>query len=132
MAKRMLHPQEAKRWPSAEAHTFMKKFLTLIPEQRKKLESDLYLEPFLKEYERNPSFKQAFDFKTKMFGSLKSQKMSLVLLFKLLERLLEVKQQVDDTLDMSKAVVALVGHLDVTYHTTQILLKVSLEVRTIS
>ena len=48
-----------------------------------------------------------------MFGSLKSQRMSLVPLFKLLDRLVEVKQQVDDTLDMSKAVVAPVGHPDV-------------------
>ena len=112
-AEKVLHPQEAVRWPSAEAHTFMKKYLTLIPEQRMRLESDLYLEPFLKEHERNPSFKQAFDFKTKMFGSLKSQRTSLVPLFKLLDRLVEVKQQVDDTLDMSKAVVAPVGHPDV-------------------
>ena len=64
----------------------MEKYLTLIPEQRMKLESDLYLEPFLKEHERNPSFKQAFDFKKKMFGSLKSQRTSLVPLFKLLDR----------------------------------------------
>ena len=35
------------------------------------------------------------------------------MLFKLLERLVEVKQQVDDTLDMSEAVVAPVGHPDV-------------------
>ena len=92
MAKRVLHPLEAERWPSVEANTFMKKYLTLIPEQRQKLESDLYMEPFLKEHKRNPSFKQAFDFKTKMFGSLKSQRTSLVLLFKLLDRLVEVKQ----------------------------------------
>ena len=113
MAKRVLHPPEAERWPSAEANAFMKKYLTLIPEQRQQLESDLYMEPFLKEHERNPSFKQAFDFKTKMFGSLKSQRTSLVLLFKLLDRLVEVKQQVDDTLDMSKAVIAPLGNADV-------------------
>ena len=86
MAKRVLYPPEAERWPSAEANAFMKKYLALISEQRQQLESDLYMEPFLKEHERNPSFKQAFDFKTKMFGSLKSQRMSLVLLFKLLDR----------------------------------------------
>merc|ERR1712240_677876 len=91
----------------------MKKYLTLIPEQRRTLKSDLYLEPFLKEHKKNLSFKQAFDFKTKMFGSLKSQRTSLVSLFKLLDRLVEVKQQVDDTLNMSKAVVAPVGHSDV-------------------
>ena len=48
-----------------------------------------------------------------MIGSLKGQRTSLVPLFMLLDRLVEVKQQVDDTLDMSKAVVALVGHPDV-------------------
>ena len=80
------------------------------------LESDLYLEPFLKEHEKNPSYKQAYDFKTKMFGSLKAQRTSLVPLFKLLDRLVEVKQQVDDTLDMSKAVVAPVGYLGVAHN----------------
>ena len=44
-----------------------------------------------------------------MFGSLKAQRTALVPLFKLLDRIVEVKQKVDDTLDMSKAVVALVG-----------------------
>ena len=91
MAKRVLHPPEAERWPSAEANAFMKKYLTLIPEQRQQLESDLYVEPFLREHERKSSFKQAFDFKTKIFGSLKGQRTSLVPLFKLLDRLVEVK-----------------------------------------
>ena len=53
------------------------------------------------DYEKNSSYKQAYDFKTKMFGSLKAQRTSLVILFKLLDRLVEVKQQVDDTLDKS-------------------------------
>ena len=48
-----------------------------------------------------------------MFGSLKAQRTALVPLFKLLDRLVEVKQKVDDTLDMSKAVVAPVSHRDV-------------------
>ena len=48
-----------------------------------------------------------------MFGSLKAQRTTLVPLFKLLDRIVEVKQKVDDTLDMSKAVVAPVGHPDV-------------------
>ena len=60
MAKRVLHLPEAERWPSPEANAFMKKYLTLIPEQRQQLESDLYMEPFLKEHEINPSFNQAF------------------------------------------------------------------------
>ena len=77
------------------------------------LESDLYLEPFLKEYEKNLSYKQAYDFKTKIFGSLRAQRTALVPLFKLLDKIVEVKQKVDDTLDMSKAVVAPVGHTEV-------------------
>ena len=42
MAKRVLHPQEAERWPFAEAYAFMKKYLTLIQDQKMRLESDLY------------------------------------------------------------------------------------------
>ncbi len=86
MAKRVLYPPEAERWPSAEASAFMKKYLTLVPDQKMNLESDLYLEPFLKEQEKNPSYKQAYDFKTKMFASLKAQRTSLVPLFKWLDR----------------------------------------------
>ena len=41
MAQRVFHPLEAERWPSKEANAFMNKHLTLIPEQRKELESDL-------------------------------------------------------------------------------------------
>ena len=47
-----------------------------------------------------------------MFGSLRAQRSALVPLFKLLDKIVEVKQKVDDTLDMSKAVVAPVGHPD--------------------
>ena len=113
MAKRVFHPPEAERWPTAEANAFMKKYLTLIPSQKIDFESDLYQEPFLKEFEKNPLYKQAFDLKTKMFGSLRSQRSSLVSLFKLLDKVAEVKQLVNDTLDMSMAVVAPVGHPDV-------------------
>ena len=38
-----------------------------------------------------------------MFGSLKAPRTALVPLFKLLDRLVEVKQKLDDTPDMSKA-----------------------------
>ena len=41
MAKRVLDPPEAERWPFAKANNYMKKYLTLIPEQSRKLESDL-------------------------------------------------------------------------------------------
>ena len=52
MAKRVFHPPEATRWPTAEANAFMKKFPTLIPSQKVELESDLYQEDFLKEHEK--------------------------------------------------------------------------------
>ena len=65
MAKRVFHPPEAERWPTKEANTFMAKNLTLVPEQKMELESDLNQEAFLKDFEKNPSYKQAFDFKTK-------------------------------------------------------------------
>ena len=64
----------------------MNKHLTLIPEQRKELESDLTQETFLKDYEKNPSFKASFEFKTKMFTSIKSQRTSLVPLFRLIDK----------------------------------------------
>ena len=70
----------------------------------------------MQEHEKNPSYKQAFDFKTKMFSSLKSQRTSLVPLFKLLDKVAEVKQTVDDTVDMSKAVVTLEGHHEVSHN----------------
>ena len=57
MTKRVLHLPEVERWPSGEASAFMKKYLTLVPDQRMNLESDHYLEPFLKKHEKNPSYK---------------------------------------------------------------------------
>ena len=48
-----------------------------------------------------------------MFGFLEASRTSLILLFKLRDRLVEVKQLVDDILDRSKAVIAPVGHPDV-------------------
>ena len=48
-----------------------------------------------------------------MFCSFKAQRTSLVPWYKLLDRLVEVKQQVYNTLDMSKAVIAPVGHSEI-------------------
>ena len=83
----------------------MAKNLTLIPEQKMELESDLTQEAFLKDFEKNPSYKQAFDFKTKMFAWMKSQRASLVPLFRLTDQVTQVKQHVDETLDICGAVV---------------------------
>ena len=106
-AQRVFHPTEV--WLTEDANTFMTKHLTLIPEQRKELESDLVQESFLKDYEKTPGYKASFEFKTKMFASMRSQRTSLVPLFKLTDFLAKVKQQVDETLDISVAVVVLDG-----------------------
>ena len=52
MAKRVFHPPEAERWPTKEANAFMAKNLTLVPEQKIELESDLNQEAFLKDFEK--------------------------------------------------------------------------------
>ena len=49
------------------AQAFMAKNLTLIPHQGKELESDLIQESFLKDHEKDLAYKQAFDFKNRMF-----------------------------------------------------------------
>ena len=81
MAQRMFHPPEV--WLTKDAITFTTKHLTLIPEQRKELESDLVQESFLKDYEKTPGYKASFEFKTKMFPFMRSQRTSLVPLFQL-------------------------------------------------
>ena len=105
MAKRVFHLPEAEIWPTKEANAFMNKHITLVPEQRKDLESDLTQESFLKNFEKSPSYKANFEFKTKMFASMKSQRTSLVPLFRLTDSVTQVKQHVDETLDISGAVV---------------------------
>ena len=72
MAQRVFHPQAV--WITKDANAFMSKNLTLVPEQRKELESDLVQESFLKDYERVPGYKASFKFKTKMFASMRSQR----------------------------------------------------------
>ena len=88
-----------------DANAFMNKHLTLVPKQRRELESDLFQENFLKDFEKNPRYKASFDFKTKMFALMMSQRTSLVPLFKLTDFLARVKQHVDETLKISGTVV---------------------------
>ena len=83
----------------------MTKNLTLIPGQKRELESDLVQESFLKDFEKVPGYKASFEFKNKIFASMWSQRTSLVPLFKLGDTVTRVKMQVDDTLDSSGAVV---------------------------
>ena len=87
---KVFHPLEAERWPTKEANAFMNKHITLVPEQRKDLESDLTQESFLKDFEKSPSYKASFEFKTKMFASMKSQRTSLVPLFRLTDSVTQV------------------------------------------
>ena len=93
----------------------MNKHLPLIPKQRKELESDWTREYFLNKYEKNPSFKACFEFKTKMFASMKSQRMSLVPLFRQLDKVAQVKQCVDETLDISGTAVVPEGNPEAGY-----------------
>ena len=82
----------------------MIKYLTLIQEQKRKLECDLVQESFLKDFEKVPGYKANFKFKNKMFTSLRSQRTSLVPLFKLGDTVTRVRLQVDYTLDSNGAV----------------------------
>ena len=67
--------------------------------------SDLIEESFLKYFEKVPGYKANFDFKNKMFTSMRSQRTSFVPLFKLGDEITRVKMQIDDTLDSCGAVV---------------------------
>ena len=92
MAQRVFSPSVV--WPTKDVNTFIVKNLTLVPEQKKALESDLAQERFFKDYEKHPGYKASFEFKNKM-----------VPLFKLGDVITKVKQEVDDTLDGCGAVV---------------------------
>ena len=88
----------------------MAKYLTQIPHQRQELESDLSQESFLKDHEKNLAYKQVFDFKNRMFQSLKTQRTSLVSILKLTDLVTDIKHRVDEALDMSGAIAASQEH----------------------
>ena len=69
------------------------------------MESYLVQESFLKHFEKVPGYKASFEFKNKMFASMRSQRTSLVPLYKLGDAVTRVKMQVDGTLDSSGAIV---------------------------
>ena len=73
----------------------MVKSLTLVSEQKKELESDLIQESLLKDFEKVPGYKASFEFKNKMFASMRSQRTSMVPLFKLGDEITKVKVQMD-------------------------------------
>ena len=58
-------------WQNKEANAFSTKFLTLIPDQKKALESNLVMETFLRDFEKVLGYKSAFEFKNKMFASMR-------------------------------------------------------------
>ena len=88
----------------------MVKNLTLIPQQRKELESNLGQESFLKDHEMNLAYKQAFDFINRSFESLKHQRTSLVSILKLTDEVTAIKKKIDKALDMIGAVAASQEH----------------------
>ena len=89
MAQRVFNPSDV--WPTKDVNSFMAKNLTLVSEQKKELESDLVQESFLKDYEKVPGYKASFEFKNKMFASMRAQRTSLVPLFKLGDEITWVK-----------------------------------------
>ena len=72
-------------------------FLLLIKTKNLPPKSDLVQESFLKNFEKVPGYKASFDFKNKMFPLLRSQRTSLISLYKLRDVVTRVKIQVDDT-----------------------------------
>ena len=83
----------------------MAKNLSPVPDQKKELENDLLQESFLKDFENVPGYKASFEFKNKMFASMRSQRTALVPLFKLGDEITRVKRGMDDTLDSCGAAI---------------------------
>ena len=83
MAKKVLHPPEMAFRGSQCLHD---KVSDSSPRPEDELGKCPLLELFLVGHEQNPSYKPVYDFKTKMFGSLKAQRTFLVSLFKRLDR----------------------------------------------
>ena len=65
MAQRVFHPPDV--WLTKDANAFMAKNLTLIPEQKRELGSNLVQETFLKDFDKVPGYKASFEFKNRMF-----------------------------------------------------------------
>ena len=76
MAQRVFHPLDV--WLTKDANVFMTKNLTLVPDQKRELESDQVQKSFLKDLEKVPGYKASFEFKNKVFTSMRSLRTSLV------------------------------------------------------
>ena len=103
MGQRVFHPPDF--WLTKDSSAFMTKNLTLILEQKRELESDLVQESFLKDFETVPCYEDSFQLKNKIMASIRSERTSLVPLFKLRGAVTRVKMQVDDILDGSGVIV---------------------------
>ena len=79
------------QWPIKNANVLMVKNLTLVPDKKKELESDLHQDEFLKDYEKVLGYQPHFEFKSKMQASMRSQRTSLVPLFMLADEVMKVK-----------------------------------------
>ena len=108
MAQAVFRSSDA--WPTKDANAFMAKYLCLVPEQKKELEKDLIQESILKDFEKVPSYKATYEYKNKMFASLRAQRTALVPLFKAGDEIAKARHEVEAILDRCGAVVALREH----------------------
>ena len=98
--------QSSDVWPTKDANAFMAKHLCLVPEQKKELEKDLVQESILKDFEKVPSYKASYEYKNKMFASLRAQRTALVPLFKTGDEITKARHEVEAILDRCGAVIA--------------------------
>ena len=92
-------------WPTKDANAFMAKHLCLVPDQKKELEKDLVQESILKDFKKVPSYKASYEYKNKIFASLRAQRTALILLFKTGDEIAKAYTEVGAILDRCGAVV---------------------------
>ena len=63
LARRIFHYKED--WPLKEANAYFTKHMSLVKDQREKLESDLKQDEFLNPFEKHARYKAAFHFRAK-------------------------------------------------------------------
>ena len=88
LSQRVFHQLEP--WPNKDANSFMVKYVTFVPDQKKELKSGLIQNDFLKEFECVPGYKAYYKFKTYIQSSQISQGTNLVPLFKLDEKVIKI------------------------------------------
>ena len=70
------------------------------------MESDLKQDDFLKVHKKHPSYKAAFNFRTKMNAQLKTQRAFIVPLLMAADKAVKAKSLGDDALEECRAAVA--------------------------